>query len=45
MCFVNLNMAAAAVRANTEEQNIEIGDRFGLTSEELAELYVKKRAQ
>ncbi len=40
VCFVSINMAAALVRKNADAVGIDIGDRFGLTAEELAELYV-----
>jgi hypothetical protein len=43
--FISLNMAADLVRANAQEQRVDIGDRIGLTADEWANLNPLKRAQ
>jgi hypothetical protein len=41
--FASLNLAADLVHMNAKEQSI--GDRFGFTAEEWAELYLSKKTQ
>ena len=43
--FISLNTAAEVVRANAEEQGVNIGDRIGLTTEEWTNLHPLRRAQ
>jgi hypothetical protein len=39
MCFVSLDVAARLVGEEARKQAIDIGDRFGMTGDELADLY------